>query len=157
MSEYAPQYTFKEKIRIIGLYLIFALPTGWFLIYKFIPWTKTSNWILCHPYGWHIVWYGMGVFTPLFILLIGFLTIGRDMFKIYKFKQYPLPNKKVMNKTKYVYGFRATFICYIFLLWCMGILAFSIYGYFTATKMINLYDPQNLEKHRQKECNVSKM
>lgn len=30
------------------------------------------------------------------------------MLKIYRLKQYPLPNKKVMNETKYVYGFRAT-------------------------------------------------
>ncbi len=157
MSEYAPQYTFKERIKIIALHCLWAIPLFLVLDRLFFPWLNESNWILCHPYGWHMLWYGMGVFAPLFMLLVGILIQGRDTLKIYRLKQYPLPNKKVMNKTKYVYGFRATWRCYFFLIWCVGVLAFTVFGYFTAVKQTSLVDPKRLEQIQQKECNVSKI
>lgn len=77
MSEYAPQYTFKERIKIITLHCLWAIPLYLILDQLFFPWLKESNWILCNPYGWHTLWYGMGVFAPLLMLLMVVLQIGR--------------------------------------------------------------------------------
>ena len=43
MTDYAPQYTTREKFKIVGLQLVWVLPVILFFKYIFFPWMNNTT------------------------------------------------------------------------------------------------------------------
>ena len=136
MNKYAPQYTFKEGIRLRLLYVLYSIPVILFL-WCVCGETQISYWLRCSPYGRHVFFYGE--FVGMYILFgcVSLFFWIRNDYPVIKLKQYPLPNKKVIRKMRYRYGWRAVIPALIKLLICLSFFIISIWGYFQATIIIN--------------------
>ncbi len=109
MSEYAPEYTKRERIVLVLKMLAWAIPTYLVAQFWFFDWlSEYSENANCYNYGningVHLVLYGLFVFMPLSLGIILFLFEGVRSIKVIKFGQNPLPNEKVFRPTKYKYG-----------------------------------------------------
>ena len=89
-----------------------------------------SLWAAC-IFLWRICWNVYFVWVCFLIFWI------RNDYLVIKLKQYPLPNKKVIRKMRYRYGWRAVIPALIKLLICLSFFIISIWGYFQVTIIIN--------------------
>ena len=152
MTDYAPLYTTREKFKIIGLLSLVGLPLILFSKYMFLPWLDSTNWFLCSLYGLQILIFGIFVGVPL-IFFITTLFNTKQMFLILKLGQYPLPNKKTLKLTAYKYGLKAKWISYLyFFLFLPILIVFCIWGGYTASKVLNEFDPIKVDMKRQQVC-----
>ena len=152
MTDYAPQYTTREKFKIVGLQLVWALPVISFFKYMFLPWLNSTNWFLCSTHGHKILIFSIFVGVPL-ILVITTLFNSKRMYLILKLGQYPLPNQKTYTLTTYKYGLKAKWTSYLyFFLLLPTLIAFCIWGGYAANKMLNGFDQSKLNIERQKVC-----
>ncbi|MES9969837.1 MAG: hypothetical protein ABW092_07355 [Candidatus Thiodiazotropha sp.] len=137
MSEYAPEYTKRERIVFILKLLALATPIYLMVQFWLADWiadfTKNAH---CFNYGsingMHLVFYGALTFLPLLLGIILFLFEGIRGIKIIKLGQNPLPDEKVFTPTKYKYGAAAKvqpFGIFSVIVFCIGL---SIWGGFKA-------------------------
>lgn len=152
MTDYAPQYTTREKFKIVGLQLVWALPVILFFKYIFFPWMNNTTWFLCHPFGFQILFYGIFAAPPLFLVLILVISSGKQHFNILKLGQYPLPNQKTFKPTRYQYGFRAKWHSYLCLIALISLMGVTIYGVIRVPHLISELDQQKLNLKRQQVC-----
>lgn len=143
---YAPEYSARERMRKILLILTWVAPT--LIAYKlwFLPWLgEYTAQAHCDNYGpftgAHIIFYGLFIGLPASMGIAFFVLEGKDILKIYRLGQYPLPTRKVFRPTKYVYGFRPRFRAVASGVILLAILGVSIWGYFAANEIINLPKP----------------
>ena len=144
--EYAPMYTAKERVMLFLKNAVWVVPTYLFLEYWFFPnlgeYSSNAN---CYNYGpingVHSVFYGIFVFMPLFFALMVFAISGFEAIEVFKIGQYPLPNKKVLNLTKYKYGLSAKLHALLFFICIMGFFGISIWGGFQAHKLTQHIEP----------------
>jgi hypothetical protein len=137
MREYAPEYTKRERIIYVLKLLAWVIPIALFLKLWFFEWlTEFSRNANCYNYGSingvHLVVYGLFVIMPLSFALVLFLIEGRRSIKIIKLGQNPLPNEKVLNPTKYKYGFAAKIQPFIMLSSILCLVGISVWGGFQA-------------------------
>ena len=67
MTAYAPVYTIAEKIIKIAQYSLWLIPII-ILYFWMIPWLKTTDWFLCHPQGYVILYKSLTAFPLLWLL-----------------------------------------------------------------------------------------
>lgn len=155
MSEYAPQYTFKERVKIIALHSLWAVPIFLIIDRLFFPWFGTTKWFICHPYGIEILWYGIFIGLPTVFGIMFSIFWWKNYYPVLKFKQYPPLNKKTFRKLKYRYGTWAVVISLFKLICVVSFFILTIWGYFTATAFLNEHNLKLSEQERQKECSLS--
>lgn len=141
MTEYAPEYTRKERLFLLLKYFFIFTPLFAVTQFWFMPWFKgyveRSH---CMDYGSftgsHVVFYFIFVFIPFSSALLIFLTEGLRSLRVIRLGQNPLPGEKVFKKTKYTYGVRAKIKPYIVLFLVVFFVIFSIKGVFWANEII---------------------
>lgn len=151
MTEYAPEYTKKEKIIITLKNIAWALPLLLICQLGFFPWLEQyANNEPCYQYGsitnMHLIFYGIFVGIPLSITFLLLALQGSRNLNILKLGQAPLPNEKVFAQTKYTYGTKAKWRAYVFFIVVALICALSIQGVFWANDMLSQYDLAELPK-----------
>jgi hypothetical protein len=153
MSQFAPEYSKRERILMVVKAIAVVLPIYLLAQFWFIDWlgvyAATAH---CRQYGningMQLLLYGLFVFMPLsFVLLIGLLE-GKRAIRVLRLGQNPLPGEKVLGRRKYRYG-NAARIQPIGLLTVLVILVgISIWGYFHAEKISRMI-PDCSEEARQ--------
>lgn len=140
---YAPEYTARERLRKILFILSWVTPA--LIAYKlwFLPWLgEYAAQAHCDNYGpftgVHIMFYGIFIGLPASMGIVFFTLEGKDILKIYRLGQYPLPTRKVFRPTKYVYGFRARVKAALSGVILLAIFGGSIWGYYAANEIIDL-------------------
>jgi hypothetical protein len=133
MSEYAPEYTRKERLRIVAVHSAWVIP-GFFVVeYWFIPWlTDYADQAHCYDYGrftgsellLYSVFVGLPVVTGLLVLVIE----GKRSLQILRIGQSPLPGEKVFRPTKYTYGLRAKVRPFMVICMVVSLLILSLMG-----------------------------
>ena len=151
MSEYAPQYTKKERFVLLLKMLAWVIPVYIAMKFWFFDWlaeyAANAN---CHKYGTitgvHLIFYGIFVFVPLSFALAIFLVEGKRCLKIIKLGQNPLPNEKVFRPTKYKYGAAAKAQPIVIMASIIALLGLSIWGGFQAHKWTRHIKPCAVDK-----------
>ena len=140
MSEFAPEYTKPEKLRIFALHLAWAIPV--FIIAKFwlMPWfDEYADRAHCYDYGFvtgtQLVLYAGFVGIPISFALIIFAFEGIRSLRVIRLGQNPLPGEKVFRTTKYKYGVRARVQPVIVLLLFAALLGLSVKGMFSVDEI----------------------
>jgi len=146
MSEYAPEYTKKERVVLVAKHMAWAIPLVAATKMWFFPWFGAyAERAHCYDYGYvtgtHLVFYFVFVAIPIGSALAIFSIEGVRSLKIIRLGQNPLPGEKVLRKTKYKYGVKAKIQPYIVLLVLVFLLGLGIKGIFWANDII--YDPNN--------------
>lgn len=145
MSEYAPEYTKKERFLILLKHMAWFSPLYAITEFWFFDWlNEYAENSSCHIYGaitgTHLLMYGILVGIPFSAALILGITEGWRSIKIMKVGQNPLPDEKVFKRTKYKFGVKAkahAMIIFIFI----GIFALmSIWGGFKASEFVENAD-----------------
>ncbi|MDH0030471.1 MULTISPECIES: hypothetical protein [unclassified Acinetobacter] len=155
MSEYAPQYTFKERVKIIALHSLWVLPIL-FLFISILYWIESIIfWAACFPFGYEILFYGVMVVFPLIASTVLLFIWWRDCFPVFLFKQYPAPHKKTIRKIKYYYGKWAVFMAVMRFIHASFLLLPAIFGIWYLDIMFNLPDSENWMKMSKAVCSVS--
>lgn len=152
MSEYAPQYTLKERVKTIALHSLWVMPI--FLIFILIPyWLKPIIfWAACHRFGYEIIFYGGMVFFPFISSIILFIVWWKDCYPFFLFKKYPAPHKKTLRKIKYYYGKWAMFMVVMRFIQAVSLLLIAIFGIFYLEIIFNVPDAENWIKMMRKLC-----
>jgi hypothetical protein len=140
MEVFAPEYTKKEKTRLILRELIWAVPVYVTCEFWFFDWlseySSNSN---CYFYGpitgTHLVMYGLLFLMPFTFGVILVHMIGKDAIETIKLAQHPPPNKKVFQKTKYIYGGKAKFKGFLILFCILPLFIISVWGITAANKV----------------------
>ena len=151
MSEYAPEYSRRERVILIARHLAWLLPLFAVTKYWFFPWLDryVGN-AHCYDYGWvtgvELVYYGIFVGLPLHIVLVFLFVEGRRSYKVIRVGQNPLPGEKVFKPTKYSYGVRAKIKPYLFFMVMAFLIGLSIRGIFWANDIANRIEHENNSK-----------
>lgn len=151
MSQYAPEYTKRERIIVVLKMLAWAILIYLIAQFWLFDWlaeySKNAN---CNTYGSingvHLLFYGLFVFMPLSFGIVVFLFEGVRGIKVIKLGQNPLPNEKVLRPTKYKYGAAAKvqpFVIFTLILFLIGL---SIWGGFQAYELTKVIKPCAVNK-----------
>jgi len=140
MSEYAPEYTKRERIVLVAKAFAWAIPVYLVAELWFFDWlseySKNAN---CYTYGSingvHLILYGAFVLIPLSLGIIMFLIEGKRSIRVIKLGQNPLPNEKVYRSTKYKYGAAAKVLPFVVLFIILSSIGLSIWGGFQAHEL----------------------
>lgn len=141
MSEYAPQYTRSERIRLLLKYSIWAGPLVLLTHFAFLPWLRGyAARAHCYDYGpvngLQLVFYGLFVGLPALITLTLYAVEGPRSIKILRGGQSPLPGEKVFRPTKYRYGGRARIRPVLLMLIMLLLVGLALRGLFWAEEII---------------------
>ena len=134
MEEYSEQYSKRESISRVLLYISIVLLLNLVIIKFFLPWLQyfshtahcSNLWGANAPY---YLSYGIFAGIPItvsFIWLYGYIAYGRKMVLQ---KRYPLEGEKRFNKTKIVRGTKAVIRGYFILLLALLSLSTLLYTF----------------------------
>lgn len=142
MTEYAPEYTKRERFVIVAKIVALAVPIFAFLKFSFFPWFRIySDNAHCYDYGYftgtHVVFYFVFVLIPIGSALIAFAVSGRGLVAVIRLGQYPLPGEKVFRPTKYKYGFKARIQPFLASMMLVFMVALGVRGIFWANEIID--------------------
>lgn len=154
MSEFAPEYSKKEKLLILLKHAVWVVPlfvaTQYLFFPRFVEFADRSH---CYQYvgiyGTEIMFYGLIVGLPLIFSLLILLFEGARSVTIIRLGQSPLPNEKVFKPTQYSYGSRARIKPIFVLLIVVFLIGFSVRGWFSVQQLINNLDLTNLPECSQ--------
>ena len=140
MSNFAPEYTKRERIVFVLKQMLWFLPLYAATELYFFDWlAEYSDNANCHFYGnitgVHLVMYGLFAGIPLFVAIIMAIFEGRRSIKIIKLGQNPLPGEKVFKKTEYKYGVKAKIQPIAIFCFISFFFVFSIWGSVQAYKI----------------------
>lgn len=146
MTEWAPQYSKAEGIRLLLFHAAWAVPLFLLTEFFFFPWferyMETAH---CHHYGslngLELVIYSIFIGLPLGMALMVLALEGWHSFQILRLGQSPLPGEKVFRPTRYVYGNRARIKPVIFFLLVLFLCGVSVQGFFWADALIRDLSP----------------
>lgn len=133
MSEYAPLYTTRERVRIALLMAAAAiavyLPTQLWIVPAIENFARGAN---CYSYagfnGVELLFYGVFCGAPLSLGLTILLLFGRRCYLILKTGQDPLPGEKTLRKRRYRYGRKALLTPLLVLLLLLYSAGFALWG-----------------------------
>lgn len=148
MSNYAPEYTKRERAIIVLKHVLWLVPlyavTELWLFDWLSRYADNAN---CYQYGSitgvHLLMYGLFVGLPLSFAIIVLILEGRRSIKILKVGQNPLPEEKVFRKTKYKYGYKAKAQPVGLLSVVLLLVIFSVWGAMQAYKLTQDIKPCN--------------
>lgn len=146
MSEYAPEYTKKERFVVLAKHSAWAIPLFIAIKLWFLPWFESyAKNAHCYEYtyftGTHVVFYFVFVAIPIGVALAIFAIEGARCLKVIRLGQSPLPGEKVFKRTKFKYGAKAKFRPYAELLILLLLVGLGVRGIFWANDII--YHPDN--------------
>jgi hypothetical protein len=149
MSEYAPEYSTKERVLFLIKHLLWAIPLVVSTKLWFLPWLKAyGEQSHCYDYGFmsgtEVLFYGFFVGIPMSMVLLIALIEGPRMLKVFRLEQNPLPGEKVFRPTKYQYGVRAKLKPYAVIVILILLVGFSIRSVFWAKDMIKMTESSEL-------------
>jgi len=143
MNDFAPEFTFKEKIRHVLLHSLWAIPLFFLVKFYIFPafddFTKIAH---CLEFmggysGSHILIYGTLVGSPIIFMFIIVISHGAFMKNVYHSGQFPPPGVKVFRKTKISYGFKARFRVYAYLFCIFFLFALSLFGVYSGSLIMS--------------------
>ncbi len=162
MSDYAPLYSKRERIRIALWLAALLLPFTLFLQYWLRPRVEAyARFANCQVYGdingVHVLLYAIFTGAPLFMALLLLLLFGRRSMRLFRHRQDPLPGEKVLRKTRYRYG-RAALRQPILLGFVIVLLAgFAIWGGFQVGELADSIAPCSPEQRQQMQQNAARL
>lgn len=138
--EFAEEYTFTERVRIIVLGVLVGIPVIAVAKLFLSPWLAGfAASAHCRTVlglgGVAVLWYGLFVGLPLFCAALVAGTMGRRGVKVLRASQVPLPGEKVFRPTRIVRGTRAIRIGYGHVLACTLLIACSVWGAYQAAAL----------------------
>jgi hypothetical protein len=133
MSEFAPEYTTREKVISLLMHAGWAIPVVLLMHFYLLPWLEVA---LAKPpclvterfTNMALLLYGMLSLFPLLIALLLCFTEGKRSLQVLELGQSPLPNEKVYKPTRYVYGNKAKLRSLFVFLVIFGLGVLSAYG-----------------------------
>lgn len=133
MSEYAPEYTRKERLRIVAVHSGWVIPSFFVVVCWFIPWlTDYADQAHCYDYGSfkgsELLLYSAFVGLPVLTGLLVLAMEGKRSLQILRIGQSPLPGEKVFRPTKYTYGLRAKVRPFMVICMVVSLLILSLMG-----------------------------
>lgn len=139
-DEYAPLYTFRERVVLLLKMLAIALPLLLLAQFWFFDWLEDyASHANCHIYGQitgvHLLTYGVFVLIPLSSGLFVALLLGPRALKILRLGQDPLPGEKVLRKTRYRYGRAARLRSYVLFAFILVFVGIAAWGSLQAKKL----------------------
>jgi len=148
-EEFAPEYSKRERIRLLVKYLLIFAPliatTQWWFFPWFDEYIKIAH---CLHYGeftgTHLVFYGLFIGIPATFLLFLFFTEGVRNIRIFRKEQHPLPDEKVFRPTKYTYGRVAKLKTLPIFFVLAALFGFCIYGFSAANNIIAMVEEKEL-------------
>ena len=152
MNEYAPEYSKKERIILVLKLLAWAVPVYLVAQFWFFDWlSEYARHANCYQYGningVHLVFYGVFVFIPLSVAFLLVLFEGRRSIKIFKLAQNPLPNEKVLRRTRYRYGWTAKVQPLVILTMILFLIGLSLWGGYQAHDITSSIKPCTDARH----------
>ena len=150
MSEFAPEYTRKERIILLAKLFAWAIPLFAITKYLFFPWFQTyAEKAPCLNYGsftgTEVILYSCFVGLPLLMALALFALEGTKCVKVIRLGQSPLPGEKVFKPTKYKYGLRAKLRPILTLISIGLIVGYSVYSFFTVQELSRVLSVEKAE------------
>lgn len=140
-SEYAPQYTFKERLRHLTIFLPLGIAgyalCQWWLFPKLHVFAEHAA---CETVfgvrGPSILLYGVFVFIPLFFTLATAGAFLPTAVRTIKTRRYPPPGKKVYRPVKIKTGRRAVASSLAHLIPTLAFAGFAVWGYGQASQFL---------------------
>ncbi len=141
-TEFAPQYSKQEKIKLIAVMLIGGALVMGINHYWFFPELRQyGEHAHCFNYGSftgaHVMMYFVFAALPLIMSISLFLLVGPRELRVIQTGQNPPPDEKTFKPTRYVYGWRARIRSYVGLGALLVIFGMGILGYFWANELID--------------------
>ena len=141
MADYAPEYTKKERLKIVLMHLACTIPVILIAKLWFLPWfNEYADNAHCYDYdyftGTQVVLYSIFIGIPISFALLIFAIEGTRSLRVIRLGQNPLPGEKVFRPTKYSYGFRARVKPVAVLLLIAGMTGVGVKGIFTVDKVL---------------------
>ena len=145
-SGFAPQYTLRERWRMLLLTLLWAVPLLLLTTKIFLPWFDAVVPLAhCHEYlginGLTLVIYGVLVGLPVSLVVVVLLLEGRRSWRTWRLGQFPLPGEKVLRPTRYVYGRRARLRPALFFMVVLLVCGLSAQGWVWAGNLLPKLTP----------------
>jgi len=142
-SDYAPEYTKQERIKLALKIAAWAIPIVVILKYWLFPLLEDyADLAHCCDYGFvtgtQALFYGLFIGMPLSFAVVLFAIEGTKNIKIFRLEQFPLPGEKVLSPTKYVYGVKAKVRSVLFFGVLIFLIGLSIRGYYWANEIIEI-------------------
>ena len=146
MDQWAPQYTRRERLRLLAFHGAWALPLLLITQFGFFPWFETFvETAPCRQVGplsaLSVLIYGIFVGLPGSFVLVILAIEGRHSLRVWQLAQHPLPDEKVLKPTRYVYGRRARLRPLVFLLVVLAVTGLAIQGLFWAAAFLDQLGP----------------
>jgi len=146
MTDFAPMYGKRERIRLALILAAILLPLVLITHFLVIPWiTDYARYANCYQYGEYngieLLLYGAFVAMPLSFALVLLLLLGPRSLRILRVLQDPLPGAKVLRRTRYLYGTRALLLPLMTLLLVLVMLAAAFWGSFQLDKLARYVVP----------------
>jgi len=150
-DEFAEQYTLKERVRFVLLWLTLggAFVLGWkgWLLPRWAEFARTSQ---CYEFngvsGIAVVFYTTFVGLPLFLALCMAILSSRRGLKILRDRQAPYKGEKVFRPTKIKRGRAAVVIGWQLVLAPLMFVAIAIWGEFQAGDLVRRIDPGKVDR-----------
>lgn len=154
MSNYAPQYSTRERWQLFLRYGVPLIAFAAVLEWWFFPWLKHTSFFLCHPYGYPILLYGWFSGSLLLMASMALLWFGKTFYHVILLKQYPLPQQKVFRRNmSYQYGTWAVLRgigFFVVVVFCLGMAVWG--GYIVRTELLTNANLAKLAQQRAAEC-----
>lgn len=106
MADYAPEFTEKEKFKIVLMHLAWTIPIVLIAKLLFFPWfNEYADAAHCYDYdyftGTQVLLYSIFSGIPISFTLLVFAIDGTRSFRVIRRGQNPLPGEKVFHAAKY--------------------------------------------------------
>ena len=153
MTNFAPEYTKRERITLVIKYLSIGLPMLAFFEYWFFPRMGAFGEVAhCYDFGLfngvELLFYGVFVGLPLSLAVMLLAFECKRLMLVFKHKQAPPPGYKVFKPTEYKYGNKALFQPVLFLMLLSGLLLLSAHGVGSAKEIIESTKSMKLIKNK---------
>ena len=154
MSNYAPQYSTRERWQLFLCYGVPLIAFAAVLEWWFFPWLKHTSFFLCHPYGYPILLYGLFSGSLLLMASMALLWFGKTFYQVILLRQYPLPQQKVFQRNMpYQYGTWAVLRGIVFFAVVVVCLGMAVWGGYTVrTELLTDANLAKLAQQRAAEC-----
>ena len=160
MSEFAPLYSTRERIRLVAI--MGAAVIGFYLFGEF--WLEPfvfryAQFANCYQYGAfngvEVLWYSGLVGLPLSVTVVFAIMLVPGSLRAIRARQYPPPGEKVLRPTRYRRGGQALILPVVQLFIILFMLGVSVLGGLQAHEMTRQIEPcsdeQRLELGRESE------
>ena len=138
--QFAPLYSRRERWRMLLWSLLVTGILALIMITGFLPWLQTflpdaHCQTIFGINGLTAIMLLMFVAAPLLLVIFLVVFEGPKSWRVWRLKQTPLPDEKVMKPTRYRYGRRALWRPIGFLIVIVALLAMTVWAFFLVENM----------------------